>query len=547
MAANTLPAGRLKYLEGLAPDQATFEKYVEDEARSRGWVKPTELLPRAARSRRAPPRSPDPAPKKQGLRRRRETWERLPSSSQKRARTDGAARPRVLQTITNRAPQSLDSVVVACDEERVEGTAIAVVGDIVQIQPFAQGSEPLVAKKEETAVTVARAPEALEDVLAARRTPFFAPKVGPIFSGDSLLLKDGSMVVFLQPSSSSRIEVLELYKIDALPKHINRSTASTCDVVLSSTSREVSVTSVVGPVWVVSQDKARSGAYDGLARVYTLDQWFDGTSPALRPLPERCVTSLIDDRPSTMSGLWDLLNVRVAVADAVGELLRGKKKSGTVTTCVSKLYWAYLSKLSGMWIEKFTAKRVVARGRPGGADVTRLQFYNFERFSLSGDDVVRLESEFRILARRRGLRVPLKGGFKETRVPTTLDEFNKLARVTCTYNVDTGELKLNARFEVKSPAEAGATNVTNLTAPSPSPPPETAVAPVAPVEDALSATVVAELQMKQFELDGVVYTITAATAASCEFREAYPVAGADAPTLTRPTSEVHALVTVYEE
>ena len=248
-----------------------------------------------------------------------------------------------------------------------------------------------------------------------------------------------------------------------------------------------------------------------------------------------------------MSGLWDLLNVRVAVADAVGELLRGKKKSGTVTTCVSKLYWAYLSKLSGMWIEKFTAKRVVARGRPGGADVTRLQFYNFERFSLSGDDVVRLESEFRILARRRGLRVPLKGGFKETRVPTTLDEFNKLARVTCTYNVDTGELKLNARFEVKSPAEAGATNVTNLTAPSPSPPPETAVAPVAPVEDALSATVVAELQMKQFELDGVVYTITAATAASCEFREAYPVAGADAPTLTRPTSEVHALVTVYEE
>ena len=49
MAANTLPAGRLKYLEGLAPDQATFEKYVEDEARSRGWVKPTELLPRAAR------------------------------------------------------------------------------------------------------------------------------------------------------------------------------------------------------------------------------------------------------------------------------------------------------------------------------------------------------------------------------------------------------------------------------------------------------------------------------------------------------------------
>ena len=149
MAANTLPAGRLKYLESLAPDQATFEKYVEDEARSRGWVKPTELLPRAARSRRAPPRSPDPVPKKQGLRRRRETWERLPSSSQKRARTDGAARPRVLQTITNRAPQSLDSVVVACDEERVEGTAIAVVGDIVQIQPFAQGSEPLVAKKEE--------------------------------------------------------------------------------------------------------------------------------------------------------------------------------------------------------------------------------------------------------------------------------------------------------------------------------------------------------------------------------------------------------------
>ncbi|CAH0368897.1 unnamed protein product [Pelagomonas calceolata] len=397
MAANTLPPGRLKYLEGLAPDQATFQKYVEDEARSRGWVKPTELLPRAARSRRAPPPSPDPAPKKQGLKRRRETWEKLPSSSQKRSRGDGAARPRVLQTITNRAPQSLDSVVVACDDERVEGTAIAVVGDTVQVQPFAQGSEPLVVKKEETAVTVARAPEALEDVLAARRTPFFAPKVGPIFSGDSLLLKDGSMVVFLQPSSSSRIEVLELYKIDALPKHINRSTASTCDVVLSSTSREVSVTSVVGPVWVVSQDKARSGAYDGLARVYTLDQWFDVVALGLPP--------------------------RVGHVD-----------------------------------RKFTAKRVVARGRPGGADVTRLQFYRFERFSLSGDDVVRLESEFRILARRRGLRVPLKGGFKETRVPTTLDEFSKLVRVTCTYNVDTGELKLNARFEVKSPAEAGATN-----------------------------------------------------------------------------------------
>ena len=120
----------------------------------------------------------------------------------------------------------------------------------------------------------------------------------------------------------------------------------------------------------------------------------------------------------------------VAVADAVGELLRGKKKSGTVTTCVSKLYWAYLSKLSGMWIEKFTAKRVVARGRPGGADVTRLQFYRFERFSLRGDDVVRLESEFRILARRRGLRVPLKGGSEATRAPTTLDQFNTIDRVT---------------------------------------------------------------------------------------------------------------------
>ncbi|CAH0368311.1 unnamed protein product [Pelagomonas calceolata] len=230
MAANTLPPGRLKYLEGLAPDQATF---------------------------------------------------RSTSSRSRRAR--------------NR----------------------------------------FVVKKEETAVTVARAPERAGRPRRATTTPFFAPKVGPIFSGDSLLLlKDGSMVVFLQPQIVLRIEVLELYKIDALPKHINRSTASTCDVVLSSTSREVSVTSVVGPVWVVSQDKARSGAYDGLARVYTLDQWFDGTRAPPREKEE-------------------------AVP------LRRVFRSCTGPT----------SRSSGMWIEKFTAKRVVARGRPGGADVTRLQFY----------------------------------------------------------------------------------------------------------------------------------------------------------------------------